>query len=236
MKNNKRTALFNVLTIITLLATVCLLGYYGLVMFNVYKSPFPPPTLVPTYWPTDTPTPSGPTPIPTWTPTRTPTITPTPGPTNTRTPTLTPSPFPTMPPTPTFPPTATPTPRVTLSPLPFTYDLSMMSPQYGCSWTGAAGHVQDLDGNPLVGYPVHIWGAGIDVVVNSGADARFNTIYGNQAAWEQFFDSKPKVLQIHVQLHDPSREDHPPISEEVVIDMPGYCGAGLGYVVFIQNH
>jgi len=99
-----------------------------------------------------------------------------------------------------------------------------------------AGYIQDLDGNPLGGYPVHIWGAGIDVVVTSGADAGLNTRYGNMAAWEQFFDAAPKPMEVRVQLHDPYRGDHPPISEEIVIDMPGYCGAALGYIVFTQNH
>jgi hypothetical protein len=112
----------------------------------------------------------------------------------------------------------------------------MQSPQYGCSWTGVAGIVQDLDGNPLIGYPVHVWGAGVDVVVTSGADARFNTIYGSQAAWEQFFDGSPKSMEVRVQLHDPYGSSHLPISEEVVLNFPGYCGAGLGYVVFTQNH
>jgi hypothetical protein len=112
----------------------------------------------------------------------------------------------------------------------------MTFPQYGCNWTGVAGHVQDLDGNPLQGYPVHIWGAGIDQVVTSGADARFNTIYANQAAWEQFFDNKPKEFDVRVQLHDPYRDDHLPISEEIVIRMPGYCGGALAYVVFTMNH
>jgi len=232
MKNLKN-ALFNVLTIVVLLATACLVGFYGLVGFNVYN-PFPPPTLASVaQLPTSTPTPKGPANIPTWTPTHTPTARP---PTNTPTPTLIPSATSTFPPTATFTPTPSPTPRVTLSPWPFTYQLTLRSPQYGCNWTGVAGHVQDLDGNPLIGYPVHIWGAGIDVVVTSGADARFNTIYGHQAAWEQFFDSHPKPMQVRVQLHDPYRDDHPPISEEIVIDLPGYCGAALGYVVFIQNH
>jgi len=110
------------------------------------------------------------------------------------------------------------------------------TPQLGCGWTGVAGHVQDLDGNPLVGYPVHIWGSGIDVVVSSGADPGLNTRYGNQSAWEQFFDVNPKPMQVRMQLHDPYRDDHLPISEEIVVDMPGYCGAALGYVVFTQNH
>jgi hypothetical protein len=232
MGNNGRTALLNILTIVVLAATVCLVGAYALMGLNIYN-PFPAPTRASLALPTEPPTPSGPTPIPTWTPTHTPAE---PSPMPTRTPTLTPSATSTFPPTPTFPPTVTPTPRATRSPWPFTYELDLMSPQYGCSWTGVAGHVQDLDGNPLVGYPVHVWGAGIDGVVTSGSDARFNTIYGNQAAWEQFFDAKPKVFEVRVQLHDPYRDDHLPVSEEIVIEMPGFCGAGLAYVVFTQNH
>ena len=232
MANNSRTALFNVLTVVVLVATVCLVGFYALIGINVYN-PFPPPTLASLALPTDTPTPSGPTSIPTWTPTYIPTAS---SPTDTPGPTLTPSVTPTFPPTPTFPATATPTPRVTRSLWPFTYELTLDSPQYGCSWTGVAGHVQDLDDNPLIGYPVHVWGAGIDVVVTSGSDARFNTIYGSQAAWEQFFDNKLKVFEMRVQLHDPYHDDHLPISDEIVIQMPGYCGAGLAYVAFTQNH
>ncbi|MFW6115474.1 MAG: hypothetical protein ACOC7Y_00270, partial [Chloroflexota bacterium] len=111
------------------------------------------------------------------------------------------------------------------------------SPPYErCSWTGVAGRVQDLDGNPLPGYPIHIWGGGIDEVVVAGADSRFNTIYGSQAAFEQFFGPSPKVVEIHVQLHDPFREGNPPASDEIVIEMPGTCNQALAFVIFTQNH
>jgi len=228
MGGSKRAVLLNLLTGVVLLATVFLVVFYGLVAVNVvnpFGEPVPPTLAV-----FQTPTAQGPTQIPTWTATSTSTITPTPGPTRTRTPTLTPSI------TPTFPPTATPTPRVTRSAWSFTAETKMQSPQYGCSWTGVAGYVQDLDGNPLKGYPVHVWGAGIDVVVTSGADARYNTIYGSQAAWEQFFDGSPKSMQVKVQLHDPYRSDHLPISDEVLLDFPGYCSGALGFVVFTENH
>ena len=106
-------------------------------------------------------------------------------------------------------------------------------PPLGCNWTGIAGHVQDLDGNPLIGYPVHIWGAGIDETPMSGVDAGLNTRYGHQAAWEQSFNVKPVPFQVRVRLHDNQGRA---ISEEIVIDMPGFCGKALGYVVFTQNH
>ena len=137
MQNNSRTRLVNILTFVILIATVCMAGFYLLIGTNTYN-PFPPPTAAAVAsLPTLTPTPSGPTAIPTWTPTAAPTEGPA---TETPTPTLTPSATPTFPPSPTFPPTATPTPRVTRSPLPFTYELDLRSPQYGCGWTGVAGH------------------------------------------------------------------------------------------------
>jgi len=228
MGESKGAVLLNVLTKVVWVATAALVLFYGLIAVNAID-PFgvpPVPTLAVFY----TPTPVEPTEIPTWTPTPTGTVTPTPGPTKTRTVT----PMPSV--TPTFPPTATPTPRVTRSAWPFTGEAKLQSPQYGCSWTGVAGVVQDLDGNPLKGYPVHIWGAGIDVVVTSGSDARFNTIYGSQAAWEQFFDGSPKSMEVRVQLHDPYGSSHSPISEELMLNFPGYCGGALGYVVFTQNH
>ncbi|NLE43176.1 MAG: hypothetical protein GX620_00535 [Chloroflexi bacterium] len=234
MGDSKGARIFNVLTVATLIATVILIGFYGLVGVRAidltYERPLPTLAVLP-----DTPT-AAPTEIATWTPTPTGTTTSTPGPTRTRTPTRTRMPTLTPSVTPTFPPTASPTPRVTRSAWPFTAEVRMITPQYGCNWTGVAGYVQDLDGNPLQGYPVHIWGAGLDVVVTSGSDARFNTIYGSQAAFEQFFDGAPKSMEVRVQLHDPYRSDHPPISEELVVNFLGFCGAALGQVVFTQNH
>lgn len=228
MSDSQKGTLFYLLTIAVLIATLGLTVFYGLVGAGTIR--LGSGVQISTLMPTPTPAPIVATPIPTWTPTATPTATPTPAPTDTPRPTPLPSA------TPTFPPTATPTPRVTRSARLFTYELEFKFPQYGCGWTGVAGHVQDLDGNPLQGYPVHIWGASLDMVVTSGADARFNTIYSNQASWEQFFDNKPKVFQVRVQLHDPYQDNHLPISDEIVIDMPGYCGGALAYIVFTKNH
>ncbi len=246
--SSDRGRLFNILTIVVLVATVCLAGFYGLVGLGVLEV-FPPPTpAVVAQLPTSTPT-APIASIPTWTPTPPPTATAAGPPTDTPGPTLTPSTTPTLPPTltprptATFAPTATPRPteaptaRATRSAWPFTYQVRLRPGQYGgCSWTGVAGQVQDLDGNPLPGYPVHVWGAGIDAVVNAGADSRLNAMYGSDAAWEQYFGPHPKPIEVRVQLHDPVSEGHPPVSEEIVIELPGSCSTALGYVVFTQNH
>lgn len=230
------SVVLDLLSVVVVLATLAVAGFYALVGAGVYDL-FPPPTRAPVAeLPTHTPTPRV-TSIPTWTPTPSPTETSPPAPTEPPSPTPTPPASSTLPPTPTFPPTATPTPRATRSARPFTYDVTFKPPQYGgCSWTGVAGRVQDLDGNPLPGYPVHVWGAGIDEVVTGGTDQRLNRIYGSEAAWEQFFAPNPKPMEVRVQLHDPYGADHLPVSEEIVIDFPGYCGGALGYVVFTKNH
>jgi hypothetical protein len=98
---------------------------------------------------------------------------------------------------------------------------------------GVAGTVQDIDGNPLTGYPIHIWGGGIDTVVNSGS----KQMYGD-AGWEQFFNNKPQEVRgvFRVQIHSRDNPNHPPISSEIVLDFPGFCSQSLARIVFIKNH
>ena len=57
MENNGRTALLNILTIVVLAATVCLVSAYALMGLNIYN-PFPAPTRASLALPTDTPTPA----------------------------------------------------------------------------------------------------------------------------------------------------------------------------------
>ncbi len=227
--------LFNVLSLAMLGLTLLLIVYYIIIAISPYSAlnPFPPAqvAVLATNTPTATPTLVREV-VATWTPTATPTITPTPPPaltpippTATNTPTVTPIP-------PTVTNTPLPTPRVTRSPFRFTYEVTYESPYYGCAWTGVGGFVQDLDGNPLRGYPIRVWGGGIDTVVTSGS----SQMYGD-SGWEQFFTNQPQEFRgvFRVRLHSP-HGDHPPISPEIVLDFPGYCSTALAYVVFTQNH
>ena len=248
MENNGKGRLFNVLAIVMLVATACLVGFYGLIAVDVVN-PFPPPTVasLDTPTPTLTPTPGGPTLPPTWTPTPAGTDTPIPTPTNTRTPTPTSTTVPTFPPTETSEPTATNTPTVTTtplvtrSPLPFTYEVQLRRPVYDTPWTGVAGHVQDLDGDPLPGYHVQIRCPGVSEVETprAGADENLNVLYGNTAAWERSCDSTQyQAMAIRVQLFE--REPQPDgtyeaVSREVVVNTGGYPSASLGYVIFTLN-
>lgn len=229
----QRDRLFNVLTLVVLGLTVITFVCFASIAINPFLpfNPFPPQEYI-VATPSPTPTPTH-VPAATWTPTTTPTITPTPPPSFTPTPTPTPGPTGTPAPTATLIPTMTPTPRVTRSPYPFTYDVSYETPYYGCGWTGVAGTVEDLDGNPLMGYPIHVWGGGIDTVVTSGD----KQLYGD-SGWEQFFTDHPQEARgvFRVQIHSKDDPNHPPISAEIVLDFPGYCSQALAHIVFIKNH
>ncbi len=228
----RRERLFNVLTFVMLGLTVLTLAYYIFILLNPTTplNPFPPARRVALLiFPTATPTPIGPVAPPTWTPTTTPTVTPTPP--STFTPTATPLPSPTSPPF-TPRPTRTPTPRVTRSPYSFSYQLDYQTPYYGCNWAGVAGLVQDLDGKPLTGYSVHIWGGGLDIVSPSGD----YPLYGD-SGWEGFFNNYPirESGEFKVQLHD-KNPPHTPLSEVVILNYQGLCSKSLAFVVFTKNH
>ncbi len=233
----RRDQFYMVVTLVMLGLTVLTLACYVAIGLNPYflLNPFPPPPLgtqiaevpgTPTATPSQIERNAGPT----WTPTATPTITPTPPPSFTPTATHTPGP---PIPTATRKPTVTPTPRVTRSPLPFTYELEYQTPHYSCDWMGVAGLVQDLDGNPLEGYPIHVWGGGIDQVMTSGS----KQMYGD-SGWEQFFTNAPMEISgtFHVQLHSRDNPNHPPISQEITLDFTGLCSESLAFIVFTQNH
>jgi hypothetical protein len=98
---------------------------------------------------------------------------------------------------------------------------------------GVAGTVEDIDGNALVGYPIHVWGGGIDMVVTSGD----KQLYGD-SGWEQFFDNSPKEVRgvFRVQIHAQYDSRHPPVSREIVLDFEGYCSRSLARIVFVKNH
>ena len=228
----KRDRLFSIVSVVMLGLTIITVLCYILIAINPFLgiNPFPPDRdrfLVASL-----------TPVPTairelaatWTPTATPTVTPTPPPSFTPTVTSTPEP---LQPTATFIPTRTPTPRVTRSPWPFTYEVDYQTPLHGCAWMGVAGTVEDLDGNPLIGYPIHVWGGGLDLVVNSGD----SQMYGD-SGWEQFFTDRPMNVNgvFRVQIHSRDNPNHPPISGEIILNFPGYCSKSLAQITLINNH
>lgn len=157
--------IFNVLTVLALLATVVVAIIFLMIFFNPYAgvNPFPPPTLpVAISMPTLTPTPREVLP-PTWTPepTLSPTVTSTPRPTATPTPTVTPFSL------------FTSTPTEGSSPgeggnEEFSFALAQGSPSpissvnflpnEGCNWMGVAGQVLDLSGSPVNAQVIELGG------------------------------------------------------------------------------
>jgi len=228
------SGIFNLLSVGLLgLTALTLVGYLTILIYpHVPFNPFP-PRRVAQVAPPPTPSPTH-GPPPTWTPTSTHTPVPTQTPFPTRTPTLTPSV------TPTWPPTSTPTPRATRSPYPFTCEVTYQWPQYD-RWSGVAGYVQDLDGEPLPGYYVQVQCPGVaqPLTPRAGDDPRYNMMYGSEAAWEQACNpSQYQAMEIRVQLFN----DHPDpdgtyraVSDQIVVQLPGYAAGSLGFVVCTLN-
>lgn len=224
--------LFNIVSVVMLGLTIITVLCYILIAVNPFIAinPFPPNRnlfLIASITPSATAIREL---AATWTPTATPTVTPTPPPSFTPTITSTPEPLQA---TATRKPTLTPTPRVTTSPWPFTYEIEYETPLHGCAWMGVAGTVEDIDGNPLKGYPIHVWGGGIDVVVTSGD----NQMYGD-SGWEQFFINRPTAVNgvFRAQIHSRDNPNHPPISGEIILNFPGYCSKSLARITLIKNH
>lgn len=197
----------------------------------------PSSTLPPSATPTDTPTPTE-TLTPTVTPTETPTLTVSPTITDTPGPTSTPTDTPTPPAT--FTPTATDTPSgptatFTATTSPFPFDLrenevvftQNFANQAGCAWQGIGGQVFDLNGNPLNGLMVHVFGPNIDRFVLSGS----NTQYG-EGGWEQPVDNVINTSTYFVQLETTAGTV---ISPRVQVTFPGDCARNLALVRFIQT-
>jgi hypothetical protein len=203
------------------------------------------PTLTPSHTPSPTSTPTDTeTPTVTPTPTETPTITPTvePSVTITDTPaaTLTPSVTPTLLETFTPQPSPSPTgPTATLAPTesPFPFRLreeSVILTQNfanagGCAWQGFGGQVFGLDGNPLPGLQVHVYGG--DGTADFFIQAGSNTLYG-PAGWEQPVDNVINNRTYFVQLLSVQGTV---VSDPIQITFPADCAQNLALVNFIQT-
>ena len=154
--------IWNVLTALVLMATVCIAGVFLLIFTNPHNAlnPYPPPTLlIPLAFPTGTAT-SGVQLPPTWTPL--------PSQEASETPTL----FPSSTPIPTFTPfglpSATPDLKASLTPGGFAFVVNKgnqnaissetLRPGDNCKWMGVVGQVFDLRGAPVPNQLVYLGG------------------------------------------------------------------------------
>jgi hypothetical protein len=251
-----RSAIFNLITIVFVALAVVWIIY---VVMRLAGPPATdpaaaafvlPPTLeLPTLTPTDTP-------FPTSTPTDTLTPTITPIPSDTPTPTLSPVPSATITDTPTVtqPPSETPTPLATFTPLPSAtptgpsptapptispFPFQLREPNIiftqnfanaaGCAWQGLGGQVFGLDGNPLPGLQIHVFGGDgtADFFTQSGS----NTLYG-PAGWEQPVDN---VINTRTYFVEVLSAQGTVVSDRVQVTFPGDCAQNLALVNFVQT-
>lgn len=232
-RQRTRHIMWNVLTLLAVSATICLIGYFLLIYSNPYVrlNPFPPPTL-PVLGGISTSTATQPIFPPTWTPTLKPTETPIP--------TETPQPV-----------TASPTATVSQNMVPtfvvvdngdFPYTIqgdpvamanTVFHPGDSCDWQGLAGTVVDLQGKPTVGIQVRLIG------FYDGRSIDMNTITGAASAWygesgyEFVLGAEPleSNAALAVQLVD---ETLKPISNPIIFDTYTDCAKNLILINFKQ--
>lgn len=236
-KRRTSNLVWNVLTVLVLLATVALAGVFGSLFINPYSglNIFPPPTLPAAIaLPTSTPTP-----IvvfePTWTPvpSLTPTATSTPQPTATPEPTETA--FPLFTPTNTAegaPPSAS-MPFVVAQGSPVAISSVTFHPEAGCSWMGVAGQVLDLSGAPV--------STGVVIQLSGVLGGKFLEItsltsvaqqYG-PAGYEIFLADQPLASNrtLWVQLLDQAGL---PMSDKIYFETYDDCERNLIFINFRQ--
>lgn len=237
--NPANDRLFNILTIVFLVLSLCLGGLFVSIFMNPYSAlnPFPPNTPFPT------PVPATITPIglpPTWTPQPTAILTETPTPRPSITPLPSDTPFPT--PTSFFTATATVpasrTPRPTGVPFNNTvtyYESTAFQPGTDCSWFGVAGQVLDAGNNPLQGNILRVGGS----VPGKTFFPALTTLSGIDTAYGpsgfQFVLGVPPVdsrNSLYIQLFDQSGS---PLSEQVFLQTYNDCKRNLVFVRFKQR-
>lgn len=229
-KPNKSDMIWNVLSILIVLAIVGLVVFYGSIFFNPYSAlnPFPPaplPTML--SYPTATNTPL---PLPTKI---TPTVTIEPTATETLLPTWTLNP--------TFTPFiigTTATPAETLpsnSGMPFEATITHVGsdyyhPEAGCNWMGVAGQAVDMNNSPFLYARVHISGTLGGKFIDFFGMTGTSPTYG-QAGFELYLGDKTIASSntIWIQLLD---QQDLPLSDQIKLTTYNDCSKNLVMIRF----
>jgi hypothetical protein len=238
-RSGKNDQLWNMLSGVMLLLTLCMGGYFLSLFINPQSklNLFPPATLIPTL------PPASPTPIglpPTWTPTPTvaPTETPTPRPTITLEPSSTTFVLPSA--TPRVSPTNTPkgsaTPKATGAAYVATVtanDSVLFNPSASCNWAGVAGQVIDKKNAPKIGFQVRLGGFWNNQSVELTSLSGVSPQYG-QSGFEFVLGDTPLATTklLWIQLFDQSGSA---LSEQVYFDTYAECQKNLIVVRFKEK-
>ena len=232
--------IFNALTAVALLASVCLCLFFLTIFVNPNSAlnPFPPPTAIAALQlPTATWTPIQ---LPaTWTPTVTiePSATWTPGPSVTPGVVSTSAVLPAA--TSLFTASVTPRPSATPKPTgaPFTADVrpvdsTIVHPEFGCSWWGVGGQATDLKGDPIIGLVIKLAGVLPSQQISMLTVTGTAPIYG-RGGYEFKLGDVPQntTKALTIQLLDQAGL---PISEQITFDTFADCSKNLILIRFKQ--
>lgn len=224
--------IWDILSILVLVLTACLVGYFAVIFFNPTSNlnPLPPGEgLFSDPLPTFTVTPLQLE--PTWTPSPTLVLTPS----NTPRPTLTPLPtntsFSLIPPTKTPKPTRTP--RAPFSASVTTVESTLIHPELACNWAGIGGTVVDANNSPIIGTVVVLRGTLSGSTVEQQTVSGINKEYG-PSGFEFVIGNTPVASNktLFVQLVD---QQNIPLSDPVQITTSADCGKNLIMIRFKKN-
>jgi hypothetical protein len=224
--------IWDMLSILVLLLTVCLVGYFALIFFNpASELNFLPPGQGPfsNALPTATVTPiqlqS------TWTPSPTLELTPTDTPRPTITPLPTSTSFSLVPPTKTAQPTRTP--RAPFGGSFTQVESTIIHPELACNWAGIGGTVVDANNSPVIGTVVVLRGTLSGSTIEQQTVSGINKEYG-PSGFEFVLGTAPVASNdtLYVQLVD---QQNIPLSDPVTIDTSTDCGKNLVMVRFKRN-
>lgn len=226
--------LWDMLSILVLIVTVCIGGIFLLIFINPNSSlnPFPPGGAGPfgPRIPTETAAPF--TLVPTWTASPTLELTPSDTPRPTFTPIFTETPFSLVPPTKTPKPSSTPKAPFTAIAITQT-ESTLIHPELGCNWAGVGGTVVDAKNNSVIGTVVvlrgFLNGNSVDLTTVSGV----NPEYG-QSGFEFVLGNTPVSSNktLYVQLLD---LNNIPLSDKVEISTSTDCAKNLVLVRFKKS-
>ena len=224
------TNLWDMLSILVLILTACMVFYFGFVFLNPKSNlNFLPPGGPGSQFPTATPT------FiqlePTWTASPTLFVTPT----NTLRPTFTP--LPTNTPFSLVPPTRTPRPTNTPR-APFTASVSnvestLIHPELACNWAGIGGTVVDANNGPVIGTVVVLRGTLNGSSIEQQTVSGINKEYG-PSGFEFVIGNAPVASDktLYIQLVD---QQNIPLSDPVQISTSTDCSKNLVMVRFKRN-
>jgi hypothetical protein len=225
--------IWDMLSLLVLVLTVCLVGYFAMIFFNPASSlnPLPPGGgLFGDPLPTFTVTPLQLE--PTWTASPTLALTPSETPRPTITPIPTNTSFSLVPPTKTPKPTRTPR-------APFTavsvsqVESTIIHPELTCNWAGIGGTVVDANNSPVIGTVIVLRGTLSGSTVEQQTVSGINKEYG-PSGFEFVIGSAPVASNktLYVQLVD---QQNIPLSDPVQITTSAECGKNLVMIRFKKN-